>query len=119
MSRPTPSLSARVFEMDGSREAEEFRIRPIETAHIGELIRLGESANLSPWTAENYIEELKNPDAIMLRLVSNDNATVGFIVARIVIGGVIEATIDAEIYNIMIETHYRRQGLAQMLFDNF
>src|SRR3954453_10207975 len=120
MSRPSPSLSARVFDMDGSNPlAGEFRIRPVETAHIGELIRLGESANLSPWTAENYLDEIKNPDAIMLRLIAPDNAIVGFIVARVVTGGVIETTLDAEIYNIMVDGEYRGLGLAQSLFDNF
>src|SRR5205085_10092364 len=39
--------------------------------------------------------------------------------ARIVTGALIEATVDAEIYNIMIDAEYRRRGLAQMLFDNF
>jgi ribosomal-protein-alanine N-acetyltransferase len=106
--------------MDGNNPpAGEFRIRPIETAHVGELIRLGESANLSPWSADHYIDELKNPNAIMLRLVSDENAIVGFIVARIVNGGVIEVTVDAEIYNIMIDGEYRRRGLAQVLFDSF
>lgn len=103
----------------GSAQKEEFRIRPVETAHIGDLIRLGASANLSPWTAEHYVDELKNPNAILLRLVSPDNTIIGFVVARLVMGGAIEMTTDAEIYNIMIDGEYRRRGLAQLLFDTF
>ena len=65
-----------------------FRIRSVDSSHIGELIRLGEKANLSPWTAQNYLDELKNPDAVMLRLVSEQNEIVGFIVGRCIRGAV-------------------------------
>src|SRR5947209_2406551 len=104
--------------MDG-HTPQEFRIRPVEAAHIGDLIRLGDAAKLSPWTANNYLDEMKNPDAVMLRLVSNENATIGFIVGRLVTGGLIEVSQDAEIYNIMIDDPYRGCGLAQPLLDRF
>lgn len=96
-----------------------FRVRPIEASHIGELIRIGEETNLSPWSAQSYIDEMKNPSSIMLRLVDEENSTVGFIVGRLVLGGAIETRLDAEIYNIAVTDHHQRKGCGQLLFDEF
>lgn len=96
-----------------------LRIRPVEAAHIGDLIRIGEETNLSPWTATGYLEEMKNADAIMLRLVAEDNSTLGFVVGRSIMGGDVETTLDAEIYNIAVAENEQRQGRGQVLFDAF
>src|ERR1035437_1700747 len=95
------------------------RIRPVDSHHIGELIRIADETNLSPWTAQGYLDEMKNDDAIMLRLVSDENRTLGFIVGRTVLGGEIETRLDAEIYNIAIATRYQGNGFGQVLFDAF
>ena len=96
------------------------RIRAVEVANIGDLIRIGEETRLSPWTAQNYLDELKNDNAIMLRLVSDDdNAVIGFIVGRLVIGGDCEGTRDAEIYNIAVVELEQRKGCGQRLFEAF
>lgn len=96
-----------------------LRIRPVETSHIGEMIRIGEETNLSPWSAQSYIDEMKNPAAIMLRLVDEENAIVGFVVGRIILGGEIETRLDAEIYNIAVTEQNQRHGCGQRLFDEF
>lgn len=96
-----------------------LRIRPVEASHIGDLIRISEETNLSPWSAEGYLEEMKNPAAIMLRLVDEENAIVGFVVGRIVLGGEIETRRDAEIYNIAVTAQNQRKGFGQRLFDEF
>lgn len=95
------------------------RIRPIEAAHIADLIRIGEETNLSHWSAQSYLDEMKNPDSVMLRLVASDNSTIGFIVGRFVIGGEIEASTDAEIYNIAVSEKEQRKGFGQFLFNVF
>jgi ribosomal-protein-alanine N-acetyltransferase len=95
------------------------RIRSVEASRIGDLIRIGEETRLSPWTANSYLEELRNPDAIMLRLAGDDNSTLGFIVGRIVPGGEIEMRLDAEIYNIAVGEGHQRRGYGQKLFDAF
>ena len=95
------------------------RIKPIRAADISDLIELGQSGNLSPWSASNYLEELDNPQAILLKLVSAENSIVGFVVGRLVAGGVIEMLTDAEIYNITVDAAFRRLGLGQALFDEF
>jgi len=97
----------------------ELRIRPVEASHIIDLIRIGEETNLSRWTAQNYLDEMKNTSAIMLRLVAEDNATIGFVVGRTVIGGEIDTQFDAEIYNIAIDVAQQGNGHGQVLFDEF
>ena len=96
-----------------------LRIRPIEPSHIADLIRIGEETNLSHWSAQSYLDEMKNPDSVMLRLVSSDNSTIGFIVGRFVMGGEIEACPDAEIYNIAVTEEEQRKGFGQFLFNAF
>ena len=98
---------------------ETLRIRPAEASHIGDFIRIGSETNLSPWSAESYLAEMKNPDAVMLRLIAEGNATIGFIVGRFVKGGEIEAATDAEIYNIAVIEAEQRKGRGQLLFDAF
>lgn len=95
------------------------RIRPIDGSHIADLIRIGNETNLSHWSAEGYLEELKNPDAIMLRLEDDENATIGFVVGRFVLGGAIESIVDAEIYNIAVKKPDQKKGFGQYLYDAF
>lgn len=94
-----------------------IRIRTINASHIGDLIHIGEAVNLSPWTADSYLAEMKNPDAVMLRLVSEGNRTVGFVIGRII--GSEGESLEAEIYNIAVKEHEQRKGNGQLLFNAF
>lgn len=96
-----------------------LRIRPVETANIGDLIRIADETNLSHWSAQSYLEEMKNPSSIMFRLVDEDNSTRGFVVGRIIPGGVIETTLEAEIYNIAVTIQEHGRGRGQILFNAF
>src|SRR5687767_2788842 len=98
------------------QKCENARIRPVEAANVCDLITIGEETNLSPWTAASYLEELKNAAAIMLRLVADDNSTLGFVVGRVVNA---EPQNDAEIYNIAVIPHEQQKGCGQQLFDAF
>jgi ribosomal-protein-alanine N-acetyltransferase len=95
------------------------RIRSVESSHIADLIRIGMLTKLSPWSAQSYLEEIKNPEAIMYRLVTDDNQTIGFIVGRLVPGGEIEKRMDAEIYNIAVVADHASRGNGQKLLDTF
>ena len=95
------------------------RVGSIRASHIADLIRLGEETSLSPWTANNYLAELQNPRAIMLRLAGDDNSTCGFIVGRLVSGRETVTRPDAEIYNIAVRPDLQGQGYGQILFDGF
>ncbi len=99
--------------------ANDLRVKSVGASHIGEMIRIGEETNLSPWTAQGYLDEKKNPASIMLRLVDDENKIVGFVVGRIISGGEIETRVDAEIYNVAVTEHNQRQGCGQRLIDAF
>src|SRR5687768_4938641 len=105
--------------MTNGGSIDETRIRPVEAAHIGDLIRIGEETNLSPWTAESYLDEIKNPSAVLLRLISDENTTLGFVVGRRITGGEVEIKKEAEIYNIAVVETEQRKGCGQKLFDAF
>ena len=98
-------------------QVNDIRVKPVEAHNISSLIRLAESEKLSPWTAQCYLDEMKNPDSVMLRLISDDNSTLGFVVGRFVPSG--SGSLDAEIYNIAIRTRDQRSGFGQILFDAF
>lgn len=93
------------------------RVRPVDASHIRDFIQLGLETNLSPWSAQSYLEEIKNPDAVLLRLAQADNTTLGFVVGRFV--GNANTGRDAEIYNIAIRPAMQRHGMGQQLFDAF
>ncbi|MFM9904295.1 MAG: ribosomal protein S18-alanine N-acetyltransferase [Pyrinomonadaceae bacterium] len=95
------------------------RIRAVDASHIAALIRIADETNLSAWSAQNYLDELPIPESIMLRLESGTNKTIGFIVGRIVPGGVLETEKDAEIYNIAVVEDQQHKGFGQELFDAF
>lgn len=97
----------------------DVRIRPIIPRDIAELIELGEECGLSPWTAQNYLDELKNPDSLMIRLESSNNLTIGFIVGRRVPAVDNDTDVDAEIYNIAVSPKYRNRGLGDSLLLEF
>jgi ribosomal-protein-alanine N-acetyltransferase len=100
-------------------QCEDSRIRPVEASHIADLMRIGEETNLSPWSAQSYLEEMKNPDAVILRMVNTENATIGFVVGRLIPAGETEPRTDAEIYNIAVVSHEQRRGCGQTLFEAF
>ena len=95
------------------------RIRSVEASHIADLIRIADETNLSTWTAQNYLDELQISEAIMLRLESETNETIGFIVGRIVQGGTVETEMDTEIYNIAVVENEQEKGFGQQLFAAF
>jgi len=94
------------------------RIRRIDISHIADLIRIAEETNLNRWTAQHYLDELKNPFSMMFRLEAEDTSTIGFVVGRIVAGSTEDAP-DAEIYNIGVSPAFQRSGFGQTLLDAF
>src|SRR3982751_5364986 len=100
-------------------QCQNSRIRQVDPLHVADLIRIGEETNLSPWSAQSYLEEMKNRDAIILRSVNETNQTIGFVVGRLVTAGDTVVRMDAEIYNIAVTAAEQRRGCGQSLFDAF
>lgn len=98
---------------------DKLRIRPLDSSSIGEVIALAEISALSPWTAQNYLDEIKMPGSIMLIIESSDRHMLGFIVGRIVPSSDDPDSTDAEIYNIAIEPGSRRKGIGMSLMNEF
>ncbi|MBK9768688.1 MAG: ribosomal protein S18-alanine N-acetyltransferase [Chloracidobacterium sp.] len=94
-------------------------IRPIDTSHIADLISIANETNLNHWSATGYLDELKNPLSIMLRLADDENQTIGFIVGRIVAASDNDTSVDGEIYNIGVRESRHGHGFGQMLLDSF
>ena len=99
--------------------ASDTRVRPLTSSHIADVIRLGSDANLNPWTAQNYLDELQTPNSVMLVLEGPDGRPIGFIVGRVVASSIDDASTDAEIYNIAVSDPYIGKGFGQLLFDTF
>lgn len=95
------------------------RIRKVDVSNIADLIAIADVTNLNRWTAQHYLDELKNPSSIALRLESDDRETLGFIVGRLVAAADSDIAVDAEIYNIGVVPARQRTGCGQTLIDAF
>ena len=95
-----------------------LRIRKVGPSHIANLIALASETNLNPWTAQNYLDELQTPNAVMLVLEDENARTIGFIVGRVVTSAN-DGVFDAEVYNIAVAPKERGKGRGQFLFDSF
>lgn len=111
--------ASRDYSREVAFEDGTLRLRPIEASHIGALIYLGDITGLSPWSADCYLEEIKNPASIMLRLINDTNRLMGFVVGRSVPTASGEGGFDAEIYNIAVTPSAQKQGCGGVIFDGF
>ena len=84
-----------------------MQIIPFEARHIPQLAALETECFSSPWTADGFAEELRNPQAHFL-VAEQDSNAVGYI-------GVQEICGEAYITNIAVSAPCRRQGIASAL----
>jgi ribosomal-protein-alanine N-acetyltransferase len=75
---------------------------------------------LSPWTVEDYKQELLRKDSIAL-ISKNKNIVNGFLAARLIMQkhSISDFSNEAEIYNIAVTSEFRKQGIGQALLDSF
>ncbi len=107
------------MEIDPPQNIHPLRIRGVDGSHVADLMRIAAETNLSHWSAQSYLEEIRHTSSIMLRLVNEVNLTIGFVVGRIVPGGAVETVLEAEIYNIAVTNSEHGRGRGQILFDAF
>ncbi|MBV9215709.1 MAG: ribosomal protein S18-alanine N-acetyltransferase [Acidobacteria bacterium] len=96
----------------------EARIRTVDSSNIADIIRLAAETGLSPWTHNDLLAEIRNPKAILLKLLSDSNEVLGFVVGRVIPGGA-DKYPDAEIYNIAVRQDFQRRRLGQRLLSEF
>ncbi len=95
----------------------EFEIDAIRPADVPPLIALALDAGLSAWSTDDYEQESKRTDAIMLACRSEREGLIGFIIGRLIPGHI--KGLEAEIYNIGVRPKFRQKGIGQMLMQNF
>ncbi|QQS33096.1 MAG: ribosomal protein S18-alanine N-acetyltransferase [Acidobacteriota bacterium] len=90
-----------------------YQVKAADPSHISELIKIGDETGLSPWSAQNYLDEMKRDDSVILKISDDHNQISGFICGRIPISELGEA----EIFNIAVRPAFRGKG--QILLDEF
>jgi len=96
-----------------------FLLRQIRTEDIESLLEIADDGDLSPWSRQNFVEELSRDDAIMILAASEAVAVEGFIIGRLTPGDGKDRPFEAEIYNIGVRKQSRRAGVGKMLLNAF
>lgn len=84
-----------------------------------EVVELADKCKLSRWSLDDYVDEARRTDSIMLKIETNDGRIAGFVVGRIVPGTRSDGTPDAEIYNIGVREELRSKGFGSSLLESF
>ena len=93
------------------------KIRRFSEGDCNIVFELSEDLGLSPWSVQDYRDELERGDSRML-IAERGRSVCGFIVGRIVPGN-LEDEVDAEIYNIGVSAAYQRSGVGAALIEKF
>ena len=83
-------------------------------ADVEDLKKVEIACELSPWTLEGYVSEMKRDDVAALIARREDSEAVGFVIGRIP-----RADGAAEIFNIGVIEDARRHGIANALLTEF
>ena len=89
-----------------------IEISRAQLADIDSILSIQSDAGLSPWPRQGYEAELERPESVFLVARTDDDATIGFVVGRVL-------SPQADIYNIGIDQAFLRQGIASALLDDF
>lgn len=98
---------------DGSHDEDLYQVRAADPSHISALIKIGDETGLSPWSAQNYLDEMKREDSVILKISDDQNQMSGFICGRIPLS----EPREAEIFNIAVRPAFRGKG--QRLLSQF
>ena len=85
--------------------------------NLEQIILIQKELNLSRWSFEDYIEEVKSPDSIFL-VACFDEQIVGFMVIRLTYSG--ENSVrwyeEADLLNFGVAESFQRKGIGDSLF---
>jgi ribosomal-protein-alanine N-acetyltransferase len=98
---------------------ENFSVEQISAGDINSLIQIANEGGLSPWSHQNFVDELSRDDAIMLLVRSASDDAAGFIIGRITLGNSDYLSFEAEIYNIGVDSRFRSLGIGKKLLAAF
>ena len=94
----------------------DIEIRSLREDDVREIRNLSEGLGLSPWTRQDYLDEMRRSDAHLMVAVK-DESVIGFLVSRRVPGAA-AGTFDAEIYNIGVREEYQGSSIGQKLMGD-
>lgn len=82
---------------------------------VVEVKKMEAEINLSPWSIEDYYNEIKRTDSISM-VAKVNKKIVGFIIARLIMSEII-SFYEIEIYNLCVANKYRRSGIGRSLIE--
>lgn len=86
------------------------QIRIMDENDAVEVAKISKLSFSSPWSTESYIQEIKNPVALYLVAVINDDI-VGFI-------GTWNVLDESHITNVAVHPNFRKQKIGSLLLEN-
>ncbi len=100
-------------------ESTEIEVLEMTYRDVADALLIEKENNLSHWSDESYIAEIKSKDSIALSIKFNGKLA-GFIIARLIkTDQSIKQNYEAEILNIAITKSLQNKGLGQTLLDRF
>ena len=91
----------------------DISVRPLHEGDIEEILLMSDQLGLSPWTRQDYLDELRRTDS-HLTVAQIDERLAGFLAARRG-PGPRDGAFDMELYNIGVRTEQQRAGVGQVL----
>lgn len=90
-----------------------IKVEKMTKNDINSVIKIQEESNLSPWSFEDYKDEISRENSFSV-VAKIDNKTVGFLVGRL-----IAEDYCAELYNIGVDANFRRKNVGNNLLKSF
>ena len=81
---------------------------------VVEVKKMEAEINLSPWSIEDYYNEIKRTDSISL-VAKVNKKIVGFLVARLIISK--NTSYEIEIYNLCVAKMHRRNSIGKTFIE--
>ncbi|MBX3243976.1 MAG: ribosomal protein S18-alanine N-acetyltransferase [Acidobacteria bacterium] len=94
-----------------------FTVQEATKSDIPSVIEIADVCDLSRWSKQDLIAEIKLEKSIFLRLLDEKMSCIGFILGRVVPGAIWDW--DADLYNIGVLPHARRKGGGELLMAEF
>jgi ribosomal-protein-alanine N-acetyltransferase len=86
---------------------DELIIRDMRKTDIPSILKIERISFSSPWTKDSFLNEIKNPYAI-LKVVISVEVIIGYICARHILD-------ECHILNLAVHPEFRRRGIATLL----
>lgn len=90
-----------------------LKIVPARARDISSILDISEECELSPWSKQDYLDEVERESSVFLIAKEASGEQVGFLTGRLNLSS------EAEIYNIGVRSEYRKRGIGTGLLQAF